>query len=307
MNNEQKKGYFMIAIAGILWGSIGYFVNLLGQAGIESSAIVFCRLLFGSIILIPIVLVLVGKTGFKIDLKGLLTCAILGIISQAMFNYMYIRSIQLVGVSTGAVLLYTSPIFVTIMARMIYKELISIQKLSALLLCIGGCFLAVTGGNINTMSFDFKGILFGLGAAFTYSIMTIICKGLTQKYNPLTIIFYSFLFGALAMLPMINPENISDNLFTFNGFLSAFAIGLFPAAGAYYFYMTGISKGLEASNVSIIASIEIVISILFGVILFKEPMGVFNLIGIALFMLSLVLLNSNAISLKLKNLKTLKA
>lgn len=303
MNIEEKKGYVMIAIAGTLWGSIGYFVNLLGQTGIESSAIAFCRLLFGSIILVPIVLALNGKKGFKIDFKGLLTCIVLGVISQAAFNDMYVKSIQIVGVSTAAVLLYTSPIFVTIMARLIYKEMLSFQKISALILCIGGCFLAVTGGNLSTISFDLKGVIFGLGAAFAYAIMTIICKTFTQKYSPLTIIFYSFLFGALAMFPMIDQQSVVNSLLTAKGFFSAIAIGLFPAAGAYFFYMNGISKGLEASNVSIIASIEIVISILFGVIVFKEPIGFLNIVGIFLFMLSLILLNSAAVTTKLKALK----
>lgn len=303
MENYKRNGYIMVAIGGILWGSIGFFVNLLGNAGVASSSIAFCRLFFGFLLLIPLIFIQLGKKGFKMDLHGLIACLFLGLVSQALFNYFYVQTIQLVGVSTGVVLLYTAPVFVTIMARIFYKEVVTMEKVLSLSLCMSGCFLAVTGGNIASMGFNPVGVMFGFGAAFTYSVMTIVSKKLTKKYDSLTILFYSFMFGFIAMFPTVDTSNLATSLMSAKGFFSAVAIGLFPASGAYFFYMKGLERGLEASNVAIISSIEIVVSILFGVVVFNESLGLYNSIGILLLLLSLILLNSSAIIAKLKTIR----
>ena len=37
MRPDQRKGYFMVLIAGCLWGTNGFFVSILGDLGVQSS------------------------------------------------------------------------------------------------------------------------------------------------------------------------------------------------------------------------------------------------------------------------------
>lgn len=67
VKSQQKIGYLMVLIAGILWGSIGFFVSFLKNIGAESSTIAFLRISIGAVLLIPLMYARGGKDIFKID------------------------------------------------------------------------------------------------------------------------------------------------------------------------------------------------------------------------------------------------
>ena len=68
MRPDQRKGYFMVLIAGCLWGTNGFFVSILGDLGVQSSTVAFLRLAVAAILLALIMLVMGGKKLFKIDM-----------------------------------------------------------------------------------------------------------------------------------------------------------------------------------------------------------------------------------------------
>ncbi len=208
MKAEQTKGYLMIFIAGTIWSTIGVFVRILQGLGADSSTVAFLRLATG-IVPLGIILILMGGTKlFRIDKKGLIVCIALGVISQALFNTAYTEAIAHVGVATGAVLLYTSPIFVSIMSAIFFKEKMMPLKVGAIAINIAGCMLTVTGGNFSIAQFSVYGVTMGILAGFCYSLMTILGT-VTSSYHPLTVMFYSFLFGTLTLAIFNGPwENL---------------------------------------------------------------------------------------------------
>ena len=75
MEREQRKGYLMVFAAGCLWGTIGLFGTLLQNMGMNPSAVAFFRLLFASVLMIPVLLVKgKGLRLFRISRRGLLSC-----------------------------------------------------------------------------------------------------------------------------------------------------------------------------------------------------------------------------------------
>jgi drug/metabolite transporter (DMT)-like permease len=79
---------------------------------------------------------------------------------------LYFSTIQKTTIATAVTLLYTAPLFIAIMARIFYKELFTPFKTVALLLCIGGCFFAATGGSMEILRLNSPGVLMGVGAVF---------------------------------------------------------------------------------------------------------------------------------------------
>ena len=77
------------------------------------------------------------------------------------------------------------------MARIFYKELFTPFKTVALLLCIGGCFFYCNWGFMETLRLNSPGVLMGVGAGFTFSLLTIITKAIINDYHKFTIIVYS--------------------------------------------------------------------------------------------------------------------
>ena len=282
-------GYLMIFAAGCLWGTIGLFVNLLSSVGADTSLTAFMRLFIGSLIIIPIMLHKGGVSMFKIDKKGLSQCLMLGILSQALFNYSYITSIGIVGVATASILLYTAPVFVTIMSRILFDEHIGKIKIFALIINITGCFLMVTGGNLSNIKLSAAGIFFGIAAGFLYSLVTIIGKIASGDIHPYTIIFYSFLFGGLIIGIFTSPLESIKAVSGLKFWIYVFGYGLIPTVGSYLLYMEGLRRQLEISKAPVIASVEIVVSILIGVIVFKEKLNYINVLGIIILLSSIVM------------------
>lgn len=289
--SSEIIGYVMIFAAGILWGTIGLYVKLLSGVGASTTLIAFMRLFTGFWILVPVMLCMGGIKMFKIDKNGLKHCLMLGLLSQALFNYCYIISIGSVGVATASILLYTAPVFVCIMSRIIFKEQIGKLKIFALLINIVGCFLMVTGGSLSNFKISVLGIFSGIAAAFLYSLVTIIGKIASGSIHPFTVVFYSFLFGWLTLGIISAPWESIATVSGLKFWMYSFGYGLIPTVGSYLLYMGGLKKKVEISKVPIIASVETVVATLIGVIVFKEKLNIINVLGIIILLSSIVIMN----------------
>lgn len=285
----------MVLCAGVLWGSIGFFVRKLNELGVDTGLTAFMRIFCGWLILIPLLLVMSMKTGknyFRISKKGILQCLLMGIVTQAFFNLSYSGCINSVGVAMGSVLLYTAPIFVAILSRLLFKEEINARKGIALVINLVGCFIMVTGGDLSVLKVSGIGILLGVGAGFFYAMVTILGKFTSDEVDPFTLVFYNFLFGWISLVIFTNPipkiAAVSSPYF----WLLGFGYGLIPTVGSYLFYMNGISHDVELSRVPIIASVEPIIATLIGLLVFSENISLVNAIGLVIVLFSIVLMNS---------------
>lgn len=292
LKSQQTKGYILVFIAGCLWGTNGLFVNILNNLGVHSATVAFMRLSISALLLVPLMLSMGGKKLFKIDKYGLLACVALGVFSQALFNYSYNEAIDHIGVAMACVLAYTSPIFVCIMSRMFFKEKIGMTKVIALVVNIVGCTLTVTNGNFTSIKFSVYGAAAAVMAGFLFALMTIISTT-TRGYHPLTISFYSFVFGAVTLGLIARPWESIVQAASVPLFLAAIVYGLVPTVGSYFFYMRGLSKKLETSKVPVVASVETVVATAIGIFVFSEALGFFKLIGIGLVLASIVIMNSS--------------
>ena len=133
----------------------------------------------------------------------------------------YFTAIRLMTMSTAAILLYTSPIWVMILAIIFLKEKVTVQKIIALILAFAGYVLVSGfGGKVSL-----PGILSGLGAGLGYGLYSIFGKFVLKKYSPLTVTCYTFLIAGLGSIFVADPPdliskiNAVPNLFELFGFV----------------------------------------------------------------------------------------
>lgn len=127
----------------------------------------------------------------------------------------------------------------------------------------------VTGENLSSFNVSLIGF-FCILAGFLYSLVTIIGKIPSAKTHPYVIVFYSFLFGWILLAAFAKPWNYAPLFYNPLFWLYSFGYGLIPAVGSYLLYMGGLSKGLDLSKVSLIASIETVVASLIGLFYIKS-------------------------------------
>ena len=291
---KQTKGYMMVAAAATLWGTVGIQVQTLFNYNLSIQSIVFWRLFLAFIILFSFVF-FTNKKRLVIDKKGLIYLALMGLFSQLLFNLFYFSCIQKTTVATAVTLLYSAPIFIAVMARVFYKELFSPIKTVALSLCMVGCFFAATGGSAAVLKLNLIGVLMGLGAGFTFSLVTIISKAIIHKYHQLTIIVYALGFGLLFYLPFSHPLIIFQKNLPLEAWLLISSFGVISTSIAYGLYITGISYGIEVSRAGIISTLELVVGVILSYLIFKEVLWGWKLAGILMVIFSVIIVQADKI------------
>ena len=294
---KHAKGYLMVATAASIWGTVGIQVQILFNYNVSLQSIVFWRMFFAFFILLVFIFI-TKRERLLIDKKGLIYMGIMGLSSQLLFNLCYFSCIQKTSISTAVTLLYSAPIFIAIMARIFYGELFTLMKTLALLICIGGCFLAATGGSLSVLRLNLIGVLLGLAAGFNFSLVTIISKAIIRKYHQLTIIIYALGFGLIFYLPFSRPLAIFEQGLPLLAWALIVCFGIVSTAIAYGLYITGISYGIEVSRAGIISTLELVVAVVLSWLLFRENILGWKLVGILMVIFAVII-----IQLELNNRK----
>ena len=298
--NQKSKGYLFVVVAGVCWATIGLFANSLLGHGLTPEQVAFLRLFLGFLVLF-IYSCFKMPSALKISKKGLAYCITVGIVSQAGFNMCYFNSIDSIGVSASAVLLYTSPLFLTFLSIVIYKERLNKIKIISLAVCFMGAILAVTGGSLNLGQLNMNGILLGIMSAITYACMSIISKGALKECEGITLLIYGFLIGSILMIPLAKPFELISYVNDMGVLTIMLGLGIIPAAAAYIFYLNGISTGIDLSIAGILASTELIVSVIIGWTILGESFSVGKLIGVIFMVLSALIAIKKPKSKKIKH------
>lgn len=289
----KKKGsiYFIaVLMAAALWGTAGIFVRTLENYDFSQMEMVLGRALISAILLGVIILFKDIKL-FKVKLADLWLFIAAGIFSIVLFNFSYYTTMSLTSLSVAAVLLYTAPFFVVIISLFLFKEKLNANKIIALFTAFFGCCF-VSGFFDSSERIGGKALFFGLLTGLGYALYTVFSELLLKRgYKTLTITFYVFFFAAICSLFLVNPieataKAVSNPIIALMVFLMALFNTVFP----YLLYTTGL-MGVSPTAAPIIATVEPVVATLVGGIIFKEDITTFNIIGIALVLLSVVILN----------------
>ena len=288
--DSEFKSFFKIFITGCLWGTIGLFVKLMEAQGSSSSYTSFLRLFFGSLVLAVITVVFDGPRAFRIGRVTLLSCVLLGIVCQGIFNILYSTSIRMNGVSVGSVLLYTAPIFTSITSMLLFHEKLDSLKWLALLANVIGCALTATGGDLRAASLAPLGLLIGVGAGFTYAMTAVIGRiAMREEASPFAVATYNLFFGCLFIALVRRPWKTVETPCNGRLLLYGLAFGLIATALAYSLYFSGLSKITQTSKVPVVASVELVVATILGVLAFSEGLTGVKILGIVLVLLSILL------------------
>ena len=283
-----RLALLMTLMAGIGWGCIGLFVRRLNVLSFSSFEICAIRNSI-TLCLLFILILCTDRSLFKIRLKDIWCFLGTGIVSLILFNVCYFTTITLTSLSIAAVLLYTSPAFVMIMSRFIFGEKITGRKVLAIVLTIGGCFL-VSGMIGDTGSLTLKGLLMGLCSGFCYALYSIFGRfALNKGYNSMTISFYTFVFGAIGLIPLVNYPAIGQVILSSaSNIILAILFALICTLMPYLFYTKGLTI-LENSTAAVVVAIEPVVATLISVLILHEPMTLLEGAGIIMVLIAIVL------------------
>ena len=298
---NKKFFYELLIILGAgLWGLMAVVPPYLYDRGIQPIQITFFRG-GATAILLGIFILIKNPKLFIIKIKDLWMFLLVGILGYIFFNFTFMFSIKENSVSVASMLVYTSPVWITIMSRIIFKEKLTLKKIVCIVGVLTGMVLLVGMGEFKITTL---GLWLGIGSGLGYGIYNVASKLITAKYPTETNLFYTFLIAGLVALPFANVSGIvsaiKNDISTLWFFL---LLAIFDCFIPYILYTTGL-KHTPVSTAGVLSITEPVTGALGGVILLGDKLGFLGFIGIIIIVGFLVLLELEVDIFKKKNKDT---
>jgi len=276
---NERISLLEIHSAVLLFGTAGLFGKWLV---ISPFIIVLGRVFFASLSL-AIIIGLAGKKRWFLPGDDYLYFVLLGFILSIHW-ISFFQSIQISTVAVGLLSFSTYPVFTTFLEPIFTKKRIIPLNVFLSLFCLLGVFLIVPKFDLQNSTY--VGVLWGVFSGFTFALLTIINRKLTQKHPSLIIAFNQNFFSTIFLFPMlfiIKPDLTLRNI----GLLVI--LGVLCTALSHTLFIKGMKK-IQAQTASLIHTLEPVYGIVFAFLFLREIPSARTLLGGAVILLGQVLI-----------------
>jgi drug/metabolite transporter (DMT)-like permease len=182
----------------------------------------------------------------------------------------FFQSINVSSVAIGLLSFSSFPLFAAALEPLVLRSRPSRVQIAGALLVLPGIFLLVP--QLSSANATTAGVLWGLAAGATFALLSVINRGLSQRYASLAISLYQDGVAALVLLPalfFIRPPTPPSA----GQLLALLVLGLACTALAHTLFIAGM-RTVTAQLASLFASLEPVWGILFAPLLLHEiPTG----------------------------------
>jgi len=256
---EKKQSLLEIHAAVVLFGLAGLFGKWLA---LSPFIIVLGRVFFASLSL-SLFFLLTKKSIRIFPAKNYAVFLLLGFILAVHWSAFF-HSIQISTVAIGLLSYSGFPVFTAFLEPLFFKEKIKISMTFCALLCLLGVFLIIPRFDLHNSVL--RGVLWGLFAGSTFSVLTILNRKLSIKYSSLLITFYQDFWATLFLLPflfILRPQMASRDI------LLLLILGIFCTALSHSLFIKGM-RHIKAQTAAIISSLEPVYGIVLALLILNE-------------------------------------
>ena len=277
-SRDQIVGFLAVGTAASIWGTLGLCAKILYAEGVSFEALVAVRASLGWTAMLLFVLLRRGAGSLRVVRRDLLFLFPLGILGIGAFYWLYFFTVRESTVGTAAILLYSSPAFVALLAWIFLKETLGLLRLLALTLTFGGIFLVVGGYDPGTLEVSPLVLTAGLLSGLTYGLYSIFGKPMAGHLEPAVILSYALGFGSLLLVLAALPTFYTLVGLSSRSYTLLFMLAVVHTALAFGLYTVGL-KRLDAGQAAIVATVEPVVAGAIGVVLLGEKLTALKVIG----------------------------
>ena len=255
----ERRAFWIVSLAAIIAGFSGPIIK---QISIPPISLAWIRMAV-PVLFMGGFLVFKSIQPFRQGYRKMLIASFLNAARMYLFFVAFIYA----SVSNAAIMIYTWPIFASLLGFAVLKEQVSTKKLLLLLLAFCGIVITYSNQEFSFDSKEFIGMTAGLGSSFIYAISIIIFKSSSHHYSTVELVFFQNLVGAILFLPLFLIAGIVPDVKDWT-----ISIGYAMLMGILVFNMIFYGlKALPASTTSMIMYLEFVSAILLGVFLMDDP------------------------------------
>ena len=279
----------LVILAGVSWGLLGVFLRHITATGLSPADACALRSLIATLIL-GMALAVWHPCLLRIRWQDIWCFVGGGCVSILLFNYCYFLTLQRTSIGVAVILLYTSPIFIAILARILFHEPFTRQKFLALLLMLVGCAL-VSGIVDGKPTLTLAGLATGLSSGLCYGLYTIFGRYAQKRgYSTATITFWNFLCSAIASFVLPHWGTVAHTFMQQPMlWLWVLALVVISTILPYCCYTAGLAR-MEASRAAVLVAVEPLVATLAGILFYDERLSLAVIVGIILVLMAILVL-----------------
>lgn len=278
--NNRIKGIIMAVGGAGLWGLMSIFSRALNAADYTSLEVAYIRCLVAGIGL-TLINWKKDPSVLRVSKRAIITSVLFGAVTFTIGFLSYAYSVERIPAAMTAVLSFTSPIWTCLIGLFLFRERVGRKKIFAIACCLLGAVLITDLLGGQELRFD----LLGMGAAVLngvgLAVQVCVPRYFESRYRKDTMLSYGFLGAAAFMALFVDHGKI---LSSFSGpgglkiLLSALALSVLCTLVANTIVVKSASY-VSSATTTILASMEIVVGALVGLLLFHETLTVLQIVG----------------------------
>jgi drug/metabolite transporter (DMT)-like permease len=290
--NQVLKGVFLVGLGATSYGMLATFVKLAYDEGYSTPEVTSAQFILGIFGMLLINLFQKNKNGHsvvKASRKNIIQLIAAGT-SLGMTSVFYYLSVKYIPVSIAIVLLMQTVWMGVVVEMMKDKKMPSAKKMIAVIVVLGGTFLATNVLEAKG-TIDWRGILLGMLAAASFTATMFTANHIANHISSAQRSLYMLLGGAIivfafALFTQVGPFQLG--IFMKWGIvLALFGTIIPPLLMNAGFPLTGIGLG------SIVSAIELPVSVTMAYVLLHEKVSFLQWIGIVLIIAAIVIMNTS--------------
>ncbi len=271
MQENSRSSYLMVILAMLIFSTVGIFRRAIP---LSSAALACVRGILGSLFLYACILVQKRKLELHLSAGRMIMLIASGI--ALGLNWMLLfEAYSYTSVSIATLCYYMEPTIVILLSPLMFKEKLTCRKLLCTAVSMLG--MVLVSGTSAISGSDFKGILFGLGAAALYATVVIL-----NKKNPIADPYAKTIVQLLAAAAVMFPYVLLSGGFAFGGGMNAFmmtlVVGIVHTGIAYALYFGGVDK-LRSQSAAVISYLDPIGALILSAVILHEAMTIPAMVG----------------------------
>ena len=284
---KQSNAASILSVLGalILWGSsfvaIKFAYTTYPPLTLAVVRFIVATVILGGLTLLP-------KNRVKLQKKDIFTVAICGFTGIMLYAVLQNIAMQWTSASSATLIIASYPIITLLMESIIYKKKLSAIKIVAILIAIVGVVILSYVKSEARVEGELFGIILFIIAGIGWAVYNFMMKRVVNHYPPITLQFYTTLFGTIFLLPLALFERAQWQQPTLLSFSMMMFLGVFCSVVAYLLYNRGLTT-MAPSTVTSMLNLMPIIGVFFSWLLLGEQVTLRKIIGGAIVIFGVML------------------
>lgn len=209
----------------------------------------------------------------------------LGLIGNTCYQLLFINGIDRTTAGNSALLLATTPIFVSLIGAALGVERVGKLAWVGVLFSFAGIFIVIVGSGkeLGLAKETIEGDVLVLIGALVWSLYTVLSKSVLSRYSALRLTALAMVAGTPFIVLVSIPQLLAQDwtAVSWRGWLGLFFSGSMAIALGYIIWNSGVSK-VGGTRTAIYSNLSPVIATIFAWLTLGEVITAFMIVGAAM-------------------------